>query len=161
LKNFPQEEVNSVPPKRTKLPRTKKISAGLEFNHAMIYTRDAARAVDFYAGRLGFKLIDEYRHEGFLVYARLRAPRGNSTIALHMLEPGGTLPENEGVRLYFEVKNHESFCKSLEAAGVAFDPQPMLMPWGRHHAYLRDPDGHEISLYWAGPKRCRSTTMKR
>jgi catechol 2,3-dioxygenase-like lactoylglutathione lyase family enzyme len=127
----------------------------------MIYTQDAARAVDFYAGRLGFKLIDEFRHEGLLVYARLRAPRGNSTIALHLLEPGKTIPESEGVRLYFEVKNLESFCKSLEAAGVAFDSQPKLMPWGWMHAYLRDPDGHELSLYWAGAKRFRPTTMKR
>lgn len=139
----------------------KRPAAGLEFNHAMIYTRDAARAVDFYAARLGFKLIDEFRHEGLLVYARLRAPRGNSMIALHMLEPGGTLPENEGVRLYFEVKNLDAFCKSLEAAGVAFDSPPKLMPWGWMHAYLRDPDGHELSLYWAGPKRFRPTTMKR
>jgi catechol 2,3-dioxygenase-like lactoylglutathione lyase family enzyme len=117
-------------PRKSKPQRTKKTSSGLEFNHAMIYTRDAAPAVDFYAGRLGFKAIDEFRHEGLLVYARLRAPRGNSTISLQMLEPGKTITEYEGVRLYFEVKNLEAFCKSLEAAGVAFDSQPKLMPWG-------------------------------
>jgi catechol 2,3-dioxygenase-like lactoylglutathione lyase family enzyme len=148
-------------PKKRKLQRMKKSAAALEFNHAMIYTRDASRAVEFYSGRLGFKLIDEFRHNGFLVYARLRAPRGNSTIALHMLEPGSTLPDNEGVRLYFEVKNLAPFCKSLRAAGVAFDSQPKLMPWGWVHAYLRDPDGHELSLYWAGSKRFCPTTMKR
>jgi hypothetical protein len=27
-----------------------------------------------------------------------------------------------------------------------------MMPWGWRHAYLNDPDGHEISLYWAGEK---------
>ena len=26
---------------------------------------------------------------------------------------------------------------------------PKDMPWGWRHAYLNDPDGHEISLYWA------------
>jgi catechol 2,3-dioxygenase-like lactoylglutathione lyase family enzyme len=148
-------------PRKGKTQKTKKTSAGLEFNHAMIYTRDAARAVDFYAGRLGFKLIDEFRHEGLLVYARLRAPRGNSTIALHVLEPGKAIPEYEGVRLYLEVKNLEAFCKSLEAKGVALDNQPKLMPWGWMHAYLRDPDGHELSLYWAGSKRFRPTTIRR
>jgi catechol 2,3-dioxygenase-like lactoylglutathione lyase family enzyme len=106
-----------MPPKKKKASRNRNPAAGLEFNHAMIYTRDASRAVDFYSGKLGFKMIDEFRHEGFLVYARLRAPRGNSTIALHILEPGNTVPEYEGVRLYFEVKNLEAFCKSLEAAG--------------------------------------------
>jgi len=88
-----------VPAKQRKSQRVKKSAAGLEFNHAMIYTRDAAPAVDIYAGRLGFKLIREFHHQGFLVYGRLRALRGNFTIALHLLEPGGTLPDNESVRL--------------------------------------------------------------
>jgi hypothetical protein len=34
------------------------------------------------------------------------------------------------------------------------------MPWGWQHAYLRDPDGHQLSLYWAGPKRFRKTRMR-
>ena len=34
---------------------------------------------------------------------------------------------------------------------------PKLMPWGWKHAYLNDPDGHEISLYWAGRKRFQKT----
>jgi hypothetical protein len=29
------------------------------------------------------------------------------------------------------------------------------MPWGWKHAYLDDPDGHEVSLYWAGAKRLK------
>jgi len=28
------------------------------------------------------------------------------------------------------------------------------------HAYLNDPDGHEISLYWAGENRMKKTVMK-
>ena len=35
-----------------------------------------------------------------------------------------------------------------------------MMPWGWRHAYLDDPDGHEISLYWAGPNRMAKTVMK-
>jgi catechol 2,3-dioxygenase-like lactoylglutathione lyase family enzyme len=150
-----------MPSKKKQASRRKDSSYGLEFNHAMIYTRDAARAVEFYSGRLGFKVIDEFRHNGLLVYVRLVAPRGDSTIALHLLEPGKTLPDNEGVRLYFEVKNLAVFCKFLEAAGIAFDSPPKLMPWGWQHAYLRDPDGHELSLYWAGSGRLRPTSIRR
>ena len=29
------------------------------------------------------------------------------------------------------------------------------MPWGWRHAYLNDPDGQEISLYWAGENRMK------
>ena len=36
---------------------------------------------------------------------------------------------------------------------------PKPMPWGWQHAYLEDPDGHEISLYWAGAARLQATRM--
>ena len=37
---------------------------------------------------------------------------------------------------------------------------PRMMPWGWRHAYLNDPDGHEISIYWAGEMRMEKTVMK-
>ena len=47
----------------------------------------------------------------------------------------------------------------LAAAGVHIKKMPQPMPWGWRHAYLDDPDGHEISLYWAGAKRLRKSKM--
>ena len=38
-------------------------------------------------------------------------------------------------------------------AGVELDQKPADMPWGWRHAYLRDPDGHRLSLYRAGADR--------
>jgi hypothetical protein len=35
------------------------------------------------------------------------------------------------------------------------------MPWGWKHAYLDDPDGHELSLYWAGKKRLQKPAATR
>lgn len=133
-----------------------KNGAALEFNHAMVYVRDLAAALRFYGGNLGFKVLDEYPG----AYARLQAPKGAGTIALHVAPPEEQVA-SEGVRLYFEVKNLEKFCAKLESAGVQFTKQPAMMPWGWTHAYLNDPDGHEISLYWAGAKRFQKTVMKR
>jgi catechol 2,3-dioxygenase-like lactoylglutathione lyase family enzyme len=130
---------------------------GLEFNHAMLYATDVARSVHFYVDLLGFRPIDEARYGGALMYARLRSPRGNSTIAIHKLEPGKSLTGYEGVRLYFEVQNLAAFCKKLESTGVTLTEQPKLMPWGWTHAYVNDPDGHELSLYWAGEKRLKKS----
>ncbi len=131
----------------------------LTFNHVMVYVRNVAPSLHFYADLLGFKLIDEFSYNGRPVYARLQSPQGLNTVALHQLEPGKTLSETQGVRLYFEVKNVEKACEKLKAAGVQLSQEPKLMPWGWKHAYLNDPDGHEISLYWAGSKRFRKTTM--
>ncbi len=134
-------------------------SPDLSFNHAMVYVREVGPALHFYMELLKFRMIEKFEHNGVAVYARLRSPRGNSTLALHVLEPGQSLPDSEGVRLYFEVKNLEAFCKKLEASGVKMLQAPKVMPWGWRHAYLKDPDGHELSLYWAGQKRFQKTRM--
>ena len=124
----------------------------IELNHAMIYTANLPRALEFYRDRLGFELLEEYRSPETVFYARLRIPGTASTIALHLLEKGKKL-KTGGVRLYFEVRALEKFCGKLVADGVKFTKPPALMPWGWKHAYLDDPDGHEVSLYWAGAKR--------
>jgi catechol 2,3-dioxygenase-like lactoylglutathione lyase family enzyme len=139
---------------RTRPTRQPRRAAGrgtpLTFNHAMIYVRDLVPALGFYRDTLGFQLLAHVDP----VYARLRAPRGTTTIALHTLEDGQS-PDAPGVRLYFEVENLARYCKRLAANGVVFKHPPQKQPWGWTHAYLDDPDGHEISLYWAGKARLR------
>ncbi len=131
----------------------------LTFNHAMVYAKDVQRALNFYRDLLGFKLVDEFRYEGKPVYTRLRAPGGDGTIALHLAGPGTPLA-SDGVRLYFEIRDLDGFCRKLQAKGFYITQMPRLMPWGWRHAYLNDPDGHEISLYWAGENRMKKTVMR-
>ena len=138
-----------------KSPRKVSAVIGIEFNHAMIYSADVARSLKFYVDLLGFEPVEVFEWQGRPVYARLKSPRGTGTLALHHPEPGQTVPRADGIRLYFEVKQLEKFCKKLEAAGVSIKQPPKLMPWGWMHAYLDDSDGHELSLYWAGARRFR------
>ena len=131
----------------------------LTFNHAMIYCKDVERGVRLYRDLMGFKLIEDFRYEGTAVYARLHAPGGDGTIALHQAGPGASLA-SEGVRLYFEVRDLDEFCRKLIQKGFYITQMPRMMPWGWRHAYLNDPDGHEISLYWAGENRMKKTVMQ-
>ena len=59
----------------------------LTFNHAMVYVKGVDRGLAFYRDLLGFKLIEDFRYENKPVYARLRAPGGDGTIALHQAGP--------------------------------------------------------------------------
>ncbi|HTR37184.1 MAG TPA: VOC family protein [Bryobacteraceae bacterium] len=131
----------------------------VSFNHAMIYVRDVARALDFYERLLGFETIETVHGGPRLVYARLSSPVGTATIALHQVEAGQDLPRFDAMRLYFEVRELDAFCKRLASEGVEITQMPKPMPWGWTHAYLNDPDGHEVSLYWAGAKRLRKTDL--
>jgi uncharacterized glyoxalase superfamily protein PhnB len=126
----------------------------------MIYVQRIEPALRFYRDRLGFRLIESFRWKGRAVYARLRAPRGNSSIALHLPEGKDAPNPKSGIRLYFEVRNLEQLCARLRRAGVRFKQMPKQMPWGWKHAYLKDPEGYELSLYWAGPKRMRKSKIE-
>ncbi|MBM3797710.1 MAG: VOC family protein [Acidobacteria bacterium] len=46
----------------------------LDFNHAMIYSRNVSAAVKFYHGLLGLDLLETFEHQGMKVDARLRSP---------------------------------------------------------------------------------------
>jgi catechol 2,3-dioxygenase-like lactoylglutathione lyase family enzyme len=131
----------------------------LTFNHAMIYSKDVARSLGFYKELLGFKLVEDFRYEGKPVYARLRAPGGDGTIAIHLAGPSDSMASG-GVRLYFEIRDLDDFCHKLLQKGFYITQMPRTMPWGWRHAYLNDPDAHEISLYWAGENRMKKTLMK-
>jgi lactoylglutathione lyase len=142
-----------------KPPTAASTDGKLSFNHAMIYAKDVERALRFYHDLLGFKLIEDFRYEGKSVYARLRAPGNDGTIALHQAGPNDSIASN-GVRLYFEVEALDDFCRKLQQKGFYITKMPQMMPWGWRHAYLNDPEGHEISLYWAGANRMKKTIMK-
>ena len=124
----------------------------------MIYSRDVRAALGFYRDLLGLDLLETYERHGRPVYARLRTPGTKSTIALHAIEPGAPLAAG-GIRLYFEIRGLEAFCKRIQAKGAVLTKPPAVMPWGWKHAYLNDPDGHEVSLYWAGAKRLKKAGL--
>jgi len=135
------------------------IDGRLTFNHAMVYVKDVERGLGFYRDLLGFKLIEDFRYENKPVYARLRSPGGDGTIALHQVGPEDSV-SSDGVRLYFEVRELDEFCRKLQQKNFYITKLPRMMPWGWRHAYLNDPDGHEISLYWAGENRMKKTIIR-
>jgi len=135
------------------------IDERLTFNHAMVYVKDVERGLGFYRDLLGFKLIEDFRYENKPVYARLRSPGGDGTIALHQAGPEDSV-SSDGVRLYFEVRELDEFCRKLQQKNFYITKLPRVMPWGWRHAYLNDPDGHEISLYWAGENRMKKTIIR-
>ena len=146
-------------PRKTQAAAPAETGDKLTFNHAMVYAKDVDRSRGFYRDLLGFKLIEDFRYESKSVYARLRAPGGDGTIAIHQAGSDSSLA-SDGVRLYFEIRELDDFCRSLQKRGFYINQLPRMMPWGWRHAYLNDPDGHEISLYWAGENRMKKTIMK-
>jgi len=93
----------------------------------MVYVKDVERGLAFYRDLLGFKLIEDFRYENKPVYARLRAPGGDGTIALHQAGPEVSVL-SDGVRLYFEVRELDDFCCKLQQKGFHITQLPRKCP---------------------------------
>ncbi len=114
----------------------------MNLNQITVEVSDIPRARAFYQG-LGLELIVSSEH-----YARFLCP-GGATFSIHL---AGT-PTPGGTALYFECDDLDARVAALKAAGIVFDSGPEDQRWLWREAWLRDPDGHRLCLYFAGENR--------
>lgn len=82
-------------------------------------------------------------------YVRFECP-GGATFSLQQVSE---VVHNSGVVVYFECEDLDATCRDLAERGVLFDSMPQDQPYLWREAYLRDPDGNMICLYYAGSNR--------
>jgi RimJ/RimL family protein N-acetyltransferase/catechol 2,3-dioxygenase-like lactoylglutathione lyase family enzyme len=122
----------------------KGVRPALVFNQATVGARDLERSIAFYE-TFGFRLIVKAAH-----YARFEIGGGQATFSLHAGETEGAA---NGPHLYFECIDLDARVTELEAKGIAFDSQPVDQSWLWREAWLSDPAGNRLCLYWAGENR--------
>lgn len=114
----------------------------MNLNQVTVEVADIPRARTFYQ-RLGLALIVSSDH-----YARFLCP-GGATFSIHLADP----PRPGGTGLYFECDDLDARVAALKADGIVFDNDPVDQPWLWREAWLRDPDGNRLCLYFAGVNR--------
>ncbi|MEN7548825.1 VOC family protein [Rapidithrix thailandica] len=117
----------------------------MNLNQITVPSGDLSKAVPFYE-KLGLKLIVEALPH----YARFECPSGKASFSIHQTEKR---PEGEGVWVYFECENLDEYVKELIDKGVAFEELPNDKRWLWREARLKDPDGNQLILYYAGENR--------
>lgn len=117
----------------------------MNLNQVTIPSLNLSVAVPFYQ-KLGLRLIVDALPR----YARFELPEGEATFSIHLVEE---LPQGNGTMLYFETADVESKVKDLEALGIAFDLPPTDQSWLWKEARLRDPDGNQLIIFYAGKNR--------
>ncbi len=113
----------------------------MRLNQITIPANELHDSIIFYQN-LGFTLIVKNDH-----YARLENPSDLSTLSLE-LRSGG-----DGVHVYFECDDLDSEVATLKEKGIVFDNGPSNQAWLWREAWLRDPAGNKLCLYFAGENR--------
>jgi len=113
----------------------------MRLNQASLPASNLAASIAFYQ-TLGFVPIVRNDH-----YARLENPADDSTLSLE-LRSGG-----DGAHLYFECDDLDNRVAALKANGLVFDSEPEDKSWLWREAWLRDPFGNRVCLYYAGNNR--------
>lgn len=117
----------------------------MNLNQITIPSIDLSQSVPFYK-RLGLKLIVEALPD----YARFICPDGESTFSVHKTTER---PQGHGIIIYFECGQLDEYVDQLIASGINFDELPNDKPWLWREARLKDPDGNQLILYYAGENR--------
>ncbi len=117
----------------------------MNLNQVTIPSLDLEVSIPFYQ-QLGLNLIVRSLPH----YARFECPDGTSTFSLHIAE---RLPSGDGIIVYFECDDLDAEAQKLTAKGVQFEELPTDKPWLRREARLKDPDGNQVILYYAGENR--------
>jgi catechol 2,3-dioxygenase-like lactoylglutathione lyase family enzyme len=119
--------------------------AQMRLNHVTLIVSDLARSKAFYE-RLGLRAIVHSPPR----YARFVMPGEEATLSL---EVTGAAPQEARAELFFECDDLDERVRALKSQGVEFYQDPIDMRYLWREARLRDPDGHELRLYFAGDNR--------
>ncbi len=117
----------------------------MDLNQITVPSLNLTIAIPFYE-QLGLKLIVKALPN----YARFECPNGNATFSIHKAD---TLPKGNGVYVYFECKDLDEHVNILLEKGVVFDELPTDKPWLWREARLKDTDGNQLILFFAGDNR--------
>jgi len=117
----------------------------MRLNQVTVPALDLERSIAFYE-TLGFRLIVKDEH-----YARFELPDGEATFSLHLTT--NAKGAARGAQVYFECENLDGLVAELKGQGVVFDSEPVDQPWLWREAWLSDPAGVKLCLYYAGKNR--------
>ena len=117
----------------------------MNLNQITVPSLDLTKSILFYK-KLGLNLIVEALPN----YARFECPDGNSTFSLHQTNE---LSKGEGIYVYFECENLDEYVENLKQKGFQFDTEPTDEKWLWREARLKDIDGNQLILFYAGENR--------
>lgn len=117
----------------------------MNLNQVTLPSLDVEKATKFYK-TLGLHLIVDARPR----YVRFECPDGDATLSIHEVDE---LQKGQGVTIYFEDDNLDTWVSQLLKKGIIFSELPKDQSYLWKEARLKDPDGNNLILFHAGENR--------
>lgn len=131
--------------KRT--PRRKPETLRLRSAQAGYTVGDVERSVAWYRDVLGFIVGEEWRTDGRLMGAEIKAGNVRLWLGQDDWKKGRDRKKGEGVRLYFDtVQPVDEIARRIKEQGGTLDHEPETQPWGTRDFGITDPDGFRITI---------------
>jgi len=116
----------------------------LNLNQITVAVKDVEKSIEFYQ-KLGLNLIVKSLPK----YARFECLNGEATFSLYQSD--GNI--NTSTWIYFETQTLDKDVKKLLDLGIEFETFPTDQSWLWREARLKDLDGNQLILYFAGNNR--------
>jgi len=117
----------------------------MRLNHVTLIVTDFERSAAFYSALGLIPVVHEPPR-----YARFRCPDSDETLSV---EVTGEPRLAARAQLFFECSDLDRMVATLKTKGLSFEQDPTDMFYLWREARLKDPDGHDIRLYYAGDNR--------
>lgn len=117
----------------------------MNLNQVTVPSLDLTKSIPFYE-KLGLRLIVKALPH----YARFECPNGEATFSIHQTDE---LPRGDGINVYFECENLDEQVRKIKNKGVVFEQEPIDQSWLWREAKLKDPDGNQLIIFYAGENR--------
>src|SRR5262249_10350007 len=111
---------------------------------ASVPVRDQDRALEFYTGKLGFRVITDSPFNETQRWIELGIPRADTKLVL-FTAPGQEQMIGGFMNVTFMADDVEATAAELKAKGVEFVQEPQKADWGTA-AIFRDVDGNKFVL---------------
>jgi catechol 2,3-dioxygenase-like lactoylglutathione lyase family enzyme len=116
----------------------------LNINQITISVKNVEKSIEFYQ-KLGLNLIVKSLPK----YARFECTSGETTFSLHQSDN----KLNSSTWIYFETETLDADVKELIDLGSEFETLPTDERWLWREARLKDLDGNQLILFYAGKNR--------
>lgn len=109
----------------------------------LLIVAEMPRSLGFYRDQLGFRITQDWSHDGRLAWCRLERDGVSLMLQQACDEDGPAEGRGRGVGFYFACTDADAEYEQLQTLGVTVAP-PQVAFYGMNQLFLKDPDGYEL-----------------